>query len=266
MKDEGLSERILRAHLREMPFHRVLMRSIEARILSEIPLPRPVLDVGCGDGHFASVLFPEGTDVGLDPGLSDAREACRRGVYRLVVGADSGVMPFPDASFASVMSNCVFEHIPDIEKTIGEIARVLRPGGTFAVTLIADSFRRLLTDERAWARLGLKRLHAAYVDWFNRKAVHYHFDSPAKWTARFEKAGLKVLDWRYYVSPEATHVFHRAHYVSLPHLVARKLTGRWVPFPALTDNAFWIRRYRRFVDEPPPTEGSCIAFVCERVR
>ncbi|MGH9368250.1 MAG: hypothetical protein ACRD3M_11315, partial [Thermoanaerobaculia bacterium] len=61
-------ERILRAHLREMPFHRVIMRSIEARILSQVELPRPVLDVGCGDGHFASVLFSEGTDVGLDPG------------------------------------------------------------------------------------------------------------------------------------------------------------------------------------------------------
>ncbi len=247
-----------------MPFHRVIIRSIEARILAEVRLPRPVLDVGCGDGHFASVLFPEGTDVGLDPGLSDAGEAQHRGVYRMVVGADSGTMPFPDAAFASVVSNCVFEHIPEIEKTIAEIARVLRPGGVFACTLISDGLPRLLTQERTWARLGLKRLRTAYVEWFNRKAVHYHFDSPARWTERFEAAGLRVRRWRYYLSPEATRVFHRAHYVSFPHLLARKLTGRWVPFPALTDNAFWVHRYRRFVDEPPPAEGSCIAFVCER--
>jgi SAM-dependent methyltransferase len=257
-------EGILRAHLREMPFHRVLMRSIEAQILSRVPLPRPVLDVGCGDGHFASVLFPGGTDVGLDPGLSDAREAGRRGVYRMVVGSDSGAMPFADASFASVLSNCVFEHIPEIEKTIGEIARVLRPGGTFACTLISASFSRLLTDERAWARLGLRRLHRAYIDWFNRKSIHYHFDPPPTWAERFEAAGLRVVRWRYYVSPAAALVFHRAHYVSLPHLVARKLTGRWVPVPALADNAFWRWRYRRFVDEPEPADGSCIAFVCEK--
>ncbi|HYB52921.1 MAG TPA: methyltransferase domain-containing protein [Thermoanaerobaculia bacterium] len=264
MKEDPLSDRILHAHLREMPFHRVLMRSIEARILAEVRFPRPVLDVGCGDGHFASVLFPDGTDVGLDPGIADAREAARRGVYRMVVGADSGSMPFPDGAFASVFSNCVFEHIPDIERTIAEISRVLRPGGVFACTLIADSFRRLLTEERAWARLGLRRLHAAYVEWFNRKAIHYHFDPPARWTERFEAAGLRVNRWRYYVSPEATRVFHRAHYVSLPHLVARKLTGKWVPFPTLVDNSFWFGRYRRFVDEPPPAEGSCIAYVCEK--
>jgi SAM-dependent methyltransferase len=264
--DAGLSERILRAHLREMPFHRVIMRSIEARILSEVAFPPPVLDVGCGDGHFASVLFPQGTDVGLDPGLADASEASRRGVYRIVVGADSGAMPFPAAAFGSVVSNCVFEHIPDIEKTIVEIARVLKPGGVFACTLISESFSRLLTDERAWRRWGFARLHAAYLDWFNRKSVHFHFDPPQTWRQRFENVGLTVRRWRYYVSPEAARVFHRAHYVSLPHLVARGLTGRWVPFPALTDNAFWVARYRRFVDEPPPETGSCIAFVCERAE
>lgn len=264
MTDEGLSERILRAHLREMPFHRVIMRSIEARILSEVRFPRPVLDVGCGDGHFATVLFPEGSDVGLDPGLADASEARRRDVYRMVVCADSGAMPLPDAFFGSVLSNCVFEHIPQIEKTIAEIARVLRPGGVFACTLISDSFSQLLTDERAWTRLGLARLQAAYLDWFNRKSVHYHFDPPQMWKERFEAKGLHVKSWRYYVSPEAARVFHRAHYVSLPHLLARRITGRWVPFPALTDNAFWVGRFRRFVDEPPPERGSCIAFLCER--
>jgi len=258
------SDRILRAHLREMPFHRVIMRSIEARILSEVRFPRPVLDVGCGDGHFASVLFPEGTDVGLDPGLSDVSEARRRGVYRLVVGADSGDMPFADAVFGSVFSNCVFEHIPEIEKTIAEIARVLKPGGVFATTLISESFSELLTNERAWARLGLKRLHRAYLDWFNRKSIHHHFDPPEVWKRRFERVGLAVRRWRYYVSPEAARVFHRAHYVSLPHLAARRLTGRWVPLPALADNAFWRWRYRRFVNEPEPERGSCIAFVCER--
>ncbi len=264
MTGADATERILRAHLREMPFHRVLMRSIEARILSEVSFPRPILDIGSGDGHFGSVLFPEGAEVGLDPGVADLSEARARGVYRLLVGADSGRMPFPDAAFASVVSNCVFEHIPDIDRTIAEIARVMRPGGVFACTVIGERFSEFLTDARAWRRLGLKRLHRAYLDWFNRKSVHFHFDSPAVWKDRFEKAGLEVVRWRYYLSPAAARVFHRSHYVSLPHLVAKKLTGRWVPFPALTDNAFWVRRLARYAGEPEPPAGSCIAFVCAR--
>ena len=71
--------------------------------------------------------------------------------------------------------------------------------------------------------------------------MHFHFDSPAVWKERFERVGLEVRRWRYYLSPAAAHAFHRSHYVSLPHLLSKKLTGRWVPFPALTDNDFWIR-------------------------
>ena len=264
MNTRPSSESILRAHLREMPLHRVLLRSIEARILSDVAFLRPILDIGSGDGHFGSVVFQGGADVGLDPGLADLAEARARGVYRLLVGAESGAMPFPDAHFASVVSNCVFEHIPDIDRTIGEIARVLRPGGVFACTVIGDRFRELLTDEAAWRRLHLAGVHRAYIDWFNRNAAHFHFDSPAVWTERFARAGLAVTSWRYYMSPEATRLMHRDHYLSIPHLVARKLTGRWVPFPALTDTAFWVQRFGRLAEEPAPEVGSCIAFTCTR--
>jgi SAM-dependent methyltransferase len=258
------TEEILRAHLREMPFHRVIMRSIEARILSEVAFPRPILDIGCGDGHFGSVIFPDGADVGLDPGVPDLAEAKARGVYRLLVGADSGQMPFPDGHFASVVSNCVFEHIPNIDATVAEIARVLRPGGVFACTVIGEHFSEFLTDERAWRRLGLAGAHRAYLEWFNKKSVHFHFDSPDVWKRRFERVGLDVRRWRYYLSPAAARSFHRSHYVSLPHLVAKRLTGSWVPLPSLTDNRFWVGRFSRWVDEPEPKAGSCIAFVCTR--
>jgi SAM-dependent methyltransferase len=261
-REASATERILRAHLREMPFHRVLIRTIEARFLSEVALPRPILDIGSGDGHFGSVIFPEGADVGLDRSVADLALARRRRVYGLLVGSDSGAMPFSDGRFGSAVSNCVFEHIPDIERTIGEIARVLRPGGTFACTVIGDRFSELLTDARVWSRLGLGSVRRAYLDWYNRNAAHFHFDSPETWSERFRRAGFSVERWRYYLSPEATRVMHRDHYLSVPHLVARKLTGRWVPFPFLTDNAFWVRRYRRMADEPVPEVGSCIAFVC----
>jgi len=247
-----------------MPLHRVIMRSIEAKILSGIAFPRPILDIGCGDGHFGSVLFPGGADVGLDPGVADLAEARARGVYRFRIGADSGAMPFGDARFASVVSNCVFEHIPAIEATISEIARVLAPGGVFACTVIGEHFSEFLTDARAWRRLGLARAHRAYLDWFNEKSVHFHFDPPRVWRERFERAGLEVRSSRYYLSPAAARAFHRSHYVSLPHLFAKKLTGRWVPVPALMDNRFWVRRLRRWVEEPEPAAGSCIAFVCAR--
>ena len=49
-----------------------------------------------------------------------------------------------------------------------------------------------------------------------------------------------------------------------PALEGVKLTGRWVPFPALTDTAFWVQRFGRLAEEPAPEVGSCIAFTCTR--
>jgi SAM-dependent methyltransferase len=264
MSQDPVTERILRAHLRELPWHRVITRSLEARILHDIAFPRPILDVGCGDGHFASVVFPEGVDIGIDPGIVDAREASARGVYRLVVTASSLAVPFPDRTFASVLSNCVLEHIADLDTTLAEIARVLRPGGLFVATVISDRFSDFFIPPGPWTRLGLSRVRDAYVRWFNRKARHFHLDSPQTWIARLARAGLSVERWRFYSSPAASAAAHRSHYWSLPFLVSRRLTGRWVPFPGFWERPFWRRRLERYVGEPEPPEGSCIALICRK--
>ena len=44
-------------------------------------------------------------------------------------------LPFPDASFDRVIASEVLEHIPDDEAAMAELARVLRPGGSMAVTV-----------------------------------------------------------------------------------------------------------------------------------
>jgi SAM-dependent methyltransferase len=258
------SRRILRAHLKEVPLHRVIVRAVEAGILENISFPRPILDVGCGDGHFATVVFQQCADVGIDKDMKDAAEASQRGAYRLVTRASSYALPFPDAHFASVLSNCVLEHIPDLDTTLREISRVLRPEGLFVCTVIGEHFPDYLTSAPAWSRGGLGRARRTYVDWFNRKAVHHHFDSPERWQERFKRAGLRVRRWRYYLSERATHAMHWSHYVSLPHLLFRRLTGRWVPFPGLMDRPFWVRRLLPYTDEPEPASGSCIAFECVR--
>jgi SAM-dependent methyltransferase len=45
--------------------------------------------------------------------------------------AGAAALPFPDARFDAVVACLVFEHIEDVDGAIGEVARVLRPGGRF---------------------------------------------------------------------------------------------------------------------------------------
>lgn len=121
----------LKDQLLTMAPHRALLRSIESRFMASVPLNHPVLDVGCGDGHFASVTFTEPIDVGMDPWQRDLLECATLGssVYKDLVLGSATEMPFADESFQTVVSNSVLEHIPDVEMTVREIARVLKPGG-----------------------------------------------------------------------------------------------------------------------------------------
>ena len=65
-------------NLKDLPYFRAILRAVEARFYQGLDLPRPILDVGCGDGHFASVAFETPLDVGVDLHLPSLREAGRR--------------------------------------------------------------------------------------------------------------------------------------------------------------------------------------------
>ena len=86
--------------------------------------PGRVLDLGCGTGHSFRLLAPRET-VGVDV-AADALA----GQPRPTVVADMRELPFPDASFASVLSVQSIEHVPDPERALAEARRVLEPGGT----------------------------------------------------------------------------------------------------------------------------------------
>jgi SAM-dependent methyltransferase len=85
--------------------------------------PGRVLDLGCGVGHSYALLAPR-TTVGVD---IDA--ATLAGQDRATVVADMRSLPFPDASFGSVLSVHSIEHVPDPKRVLAEAARVLEPGG-----------------------------------------------------------------------------------------------------------------------------------------
>ena len=44
-------------HLQALPYFRAMLRAMEARWYQDVELTEPVLDIGCGDGHFASIAL-----------------------------------------------------------------------------------------------------------------------------------------------------------------------------------------------------------------
>jgi SAM-dependent methyltransferase len=245
-------------HLRDLPYFRALLRAVEAQFYQSIDLPAPTLDLGCGDGHFASLAFDRRLDAGLDPWMDSLRESRGRGVYRLLVQADGAAAPFPSGHFASAVSNSVLEHIPHIDEVLADTARVLRPGAPFAFCV---------PNPRYFSALSLRRLlGGGYTEWFRRVSRVCHADEPDVWGKRLEKAGFRLERWWHYFSPSAMRVLEWGHYLGLPALVARKLTGRWILAPTRWNLWLTQRLLQKYAAAEPVEDGAFTFYIAIRDR
>jgi SAM-dependent methyltransferase len=251
-------------NLKDLPAFRALLRAVEARLYQRLlPLEEPVLDIGCGDGHFASVAFPAPLTAGIDPAATALLEARGRGAYGLLTQSLGGALPFADGHFGTVVSNSVLEHIPDVDAVLVEISRVLQGGGRFIFCVPGEHFAELLFFSQLFRRLRLERLAGAYERYFNRISRHHHCDGPDKWRRRLAAAGLQLSDSFYYFSEQALKALDLGHYLGVPSLIAKKLLGHWILGPSRWNLAFTERWLRPLYDEPLPEVGAYLFLVAE---
>lgn len=98
-----------------------------------------ILDNGCGTGYLAEFLKNKKI-VGLDISLSMLRNAQKR--YPFLVNADAQKLPFKDERFDCVFAKALLHHLPEPEKAIQEIRRVLKSGGR---VIFCDTLHSLLS-------------------------------------------------------------------------------------------------------------------------
>jgi ubiquinone/menaquinone biosynthesis C-methylase UbiE len=99
-----------------------------------------LLEVGCGIGVDSIQLARRGFEVTAVDLTENALDVARQFADRRAVSIDFQLgnaegLDFPDQSFDAVYSFGVLHHTPDIEKSVAEVHRVLRPGGTAQVML-----------------------------------------------------------------------------------------------------------------------------------
>ncbi len=138
-----------------------VVSALFARLLPDVDAP--VLDAGCGTGLIGWMLHLAGYRdlIGIDLSAGMLERARARGCYRRLMTATLGEpLEFPDSSFGGVVASGVFTvgHAP--ASAFGEIARVLRPGGVFVVSITdpvyeSSGFRAeidRLVEAGAWER------------------------------------------------------------------------------------------------------------------
>jgi ubiquinone/menaquinone biosynthesis C-methylase UbiE len=170
-----------------------------ALLLDELPLApdATVLDLGCATGfplfELAHVLGPRCRVVGADVWTRALGEAeRRRRIYELpnvaLAGADGAALPFRGGSFGVIVSNLGVNNFADPDRVLAECVRVLRPGGTLALTTnvaghmreVYDVFRAVAAD--AGDAGATERLAADEARRGTEESL----------VARVERAGLRV--------------------------------------------------------------------------
>lgn len=258
------SEDFLWLHIRDLPYFRALLRAVEAQFYQDIDLPAPTLDVGCGEGHFASLVFDRKIDVGLDPSHGSIHEAGTRRTYLLLTEADGGRMPYSNGHFASAFSNSVLEHIPHVEEVLAETARVLKPGALFVFCVPNHRFNEHLSIAAVLDKLRLTTLAKFYRAFFTYIARHRHLDSPEVWGRRLEQAGFSVEKWWHYFPPKALAMLEWGHYLGLPSLIIRKMIGRWILVPTSWNLALTYRLLQPHAEAVACDDGVCTFYIARR--
>jgi ubiquinone/menaquinone biosynthesis C-methylase UbiE len=184
----------------------------------------PILDFGSGDGFFASTIFSKNSiDVGLDVSSSRIGESPKTHIYKDLKIYDGVSIPFKKNTFRTIISNCVFEHIPHIEKSVQEMYRVQKKGGLLMTTVMCSSWNTNL--------LGGKIFGKGYVDWFNGFQQHNSLLSKKEWTALFKKCGYEVVESVDYLFERAAQKTELYHFLSVFSLLSYMLFKRWQLFP-----------------------------------
>jgi SAM-dependent methyltransferase len=192
-----------------------------------------LLDLGCDDGArtvtFAGAIGTSNVH-GVEVVSARAELASRRGVD-VHVGDLADPLPYADASFDVVCSNQVIEHLSDTDRFLGEVARVLAPGG-YAVTSTENlaSWHNIAALLAGWQPFSLTNVTRRAGGLGNPLAVHRDSEGHLpSWEH------VRVFAYRGLIE------LHKLHGLA----VERVLAAGYYPLPSRV--ARWDKRHSAFL-------------------
>jgi SAM-dependent methyltransferase len=211
---------------------------------------QPVVDLGCGDGLITSLVLSN-VEYGVDPYHQALEVATRRGLYVQLIDQPVEKADISGGSVGTVVSNSVFEHLPDPEGIIRTVAHLLKPGGKLVFTTPSDAFS-------AWLVFPTRR----YSDWRNRHFDHHNLWSVERWGDVLEQAGLEVVEVRPYLSHRWVRAWDLMDLLEQIWIGRHRLMGvAWKRLSPQTLDRLALRASQIDLGSPPPGGGRLIAAI-----
>jgi SAM-dependent methyltransferase len=258
----------LRRYLKLAPAALALERSIECEVHARNLWQSPILDIGCGDGIFAKVLFAERVDTGIDLESAEVERARRHGIYRELIVCPGHRIPKPDGSYRTIFSNSVLEHIPDLSPVLKEANRLLAQEGRFYITVPTDRLEQATLPARLLSSVGFTRLAGRYGKFYNRFWRHYHAYDEPRWRELFNAADFEIAEESAYVSRNLSTFYDLLTVLAIPSLVSKKLVNRWIVWPRLrrTTAGLTHAAISPIIKRLRQGDGGCLVFYALKKR
>jgi SAM-dependent methyltransferase len=143
--------------------------------------------------------------VGVDPDPREVALARESGIYETVHESTGDSIQVGDGAFDFVFSNSVLEHVDQLDPTLREVGRVLKPGGLFVFTVPSPFFRENLGPLGLIGRLATgARDVASYRAAIDLRLAHRRYLTLDEWRASLGREGLELNDASGYMSPAET--------------------------------------------------------------
>lgn len=142
---------------------------LSAWLIERAPAEGALLDIGTGTGALAAAIrraMPERRLVVMDIAHDMTRKARQRLTNVQACDGDARFLPFAEASFAGVVSSSVYQWVDDLPGAFAEVARVLKPGGTFALALFGEGTLAELRNAHRQAVHACTRHRSSHVQNF----------------------------------------------------------------------------------------------------
>ena len=174
--------------------------------LMEVLKPRPgnrILDIGCGEGaaevligrRHVSQLSLFGVDIKATAAAAAAREAAAHNQRARFAAADAERLPFRAGVFDSTFCVAVLQHVPDVARAVGEMARVTRAGGRI-VAVEPDNSARYAFSSIPAGTATFETASEFFAAWMSSRQESTDPAIGPKLPAFFAGHGIDVLEVR----------------------------------------------------------------------